>query len=85
MYREKFDKVEFQKTVKSNVKRLYRKTVEEATQQQLPVCNCNHHIYFAHKILVSYNSIISVSPNASNGNTKTGSLVSSATCFERSL
>ncbi len=35
MYREKFDKVEFQKTVKSNVKRLYRKTVEEATQQQL--------------------------------------------------
>ena len=34
MYREKFDKVEFQKTVKSNVKRLYRKTVEEATQQQ---------------------------------------------------
>ena len=35
MYREKFDKVEFQKTVKNNVKRLYRRTVEEATQQQL--------------------------------------------------
>ena len=35
MYREKFDKVEFQKTVKSNVKRLYRKTVEEATTAQI--------------------------------------------------
>ena len=29
-----FDKKEFQKTVKNNVKRLYRKTIEEATQQQ---------------------------------------------------
>ncbi len=31
----KFDKKQFQKTVKDNVKRLYRKTIEEATEQQL--------------------------------------------------
>ena len=30
-----FDKKQFQKTVKDNVKRLYRKTIEEATEQQL--------------------------------------------------
>ena len=30
-----FDKKEFQKTVKDNVKRLYRRTIEEATEQQL--------------------------------------------------
>ena len=35
MYREKFDKVEFQKTVKSNVKRLYRKTVEDRKSTRL--------------------------------------------------
>ena len=29
-----FDKKEFQKTVKNNVKRLYRKTIEEASEQQ---------------------------------------------------
>ena len=30
-----FDKKQFQKTVKDNVKRLYRKTIEEASEQQL--------------------------------------------------
>ena len=30
-----FDKEQFQEVVKSNVKRLYRKTIEEANQQQL--------------------------------------------------
>ncbi len=30
-----FDKDQFQKIVKNNVKRLYRKTIEEANQQQL--------------------------------------------------
>ena len=29
-----FDKKEFQKAVKNNVKRLYRKTIEEASEQQ---------------------------------------------------
>ena len=35
MYQEMFDKKSFQDTVKHNVKRLYRKTIEEATKQQL--------------------------------------------------
>ena len=30
-----FDKEQFQEVVKNNVKRLYRKTIEEANQQQL--------------------------------------------------
>ena len=34
MVQGNFDKAEFQKKVKNNVKRLYRKTVEEATEQQ---------------------------------------------------
>ena len=34
MTQSSFDKVEFQKKVKNNVKRLYRKTIEEATEQQ---------------------------------------------------
>ena len=34
MTHNKFDKIEFQKKVKNNVKRLYRKTIEEATEQQ---------------------------------------------------
>ena len=34
MTNSSFDKLEFQKKVKTNVKRLYRKTIEEATQQQ---------------------------------------------------
>ncbi|MBP3665253.1 MAG: glycogen/starch/alpha-glucan phosphorylase, partial [Tyzzerella sp.] len=34
MAQNNFDKTEFQKKVKNNVKRLYRKTVEEATEQQ---------------------------------------------------
>ena len=35
MRQEKFNKEEFQKTVKNNVKRLYRRTIDEASQQQL--------------------------------------------------
>ena len=35
MYLNNFDKVEFKKDVEENVKRLYRKTTKEATQQQL--------------------------------------------------
>ena len=35
MYLQNFDKVEFKKDVEENVKRLYRKTTKEATQQQL--------------------------------------------------
>ena len=35
MYQEMFDKKSFQETVKHNVKRLYRKTINEATKQQL--------------------------------------------------
>lgn len=35
MRQEKFNKEEFKKTVKNNVKRLYRRTVDEASQQQL--------------------------------------------------
>lgn len=35
MYQHKFDKEEFKKEVKSNVKTLFRKSVDEATQQQL--------------------------------------------------
>ena len=34
MTQSSFDKIEFQKKVKNNVKRLYRKTIEEATEQQ---------------------------------------------------
>ena len=34
MAQNNFDKAEFQKKVKNNVKRLYRKTIEEATEQQ---------------------------------------------------
>ena len=34
MAQSSFDKIEFQKKVKNNVKRLYRKTIEEATEQQ---------------------------------------------------
>ena len=34
MVQSNFDKAEFQKKVKNNVKRLYRKTIEEATEQQ---------------------------------------------------
>ncbi len=34
MVQNKFDKAEFQKKVKNNVKRLYRKTIEEASEQQ---------------------------------------------------
>ena len=34
MAQNNFDKLEFQKKVKNNVKRLYRKTIEEATEQQ---------------------------------------------------
>ena len=34
MVQGNFDKAEFQKKVKNNVKRLYRKTIEEATEQQ---------------------------------------------------
>ena len=35
MRQEKFNKEEFKKTVKNNVKRLYRRTIDEASQQQL--------------------------------------------------
>lgn len=35
MYQHKFDKEEFKKEVKNNVKTLFRKSVDEATQQQL--------------------------------------------------
>ena len=35
MYNPRFDKKTFKKEVKNNVKSLYRKTVEEATPQQL--------------------------------------------------
>ena len=35
MAQNNFDKAEFQKKVKNNVKRLYRKTIEEASEQQL--------------------------------------------------
>ncbi|WP_461810263.1 glycogen/starch/alpha-glucan phosphorylase [Faecalimonas sp.] len=35
MRQEKFNKEEFKKTVKDNVKRLYRRTIDEASQQQL--------------------------------------------------
>lgn len=35
MRQEKFNKEEFQKTVKNNVKRLYRRTIDEVSQQQL--------------------------------------------------
>lgn len=48
MYRNRFDKVEFQKSVENNVKRLYRKTVEEGyTAAVIPgsilFCKkCNH-------------------------------------------
>ena len=35
MLLNKFNKSEFKLTVEDNVKRLYRKTIEEATQQQL--------------------------------------------------
>ena len=35
MQLEKFNKIEFKEAVEDNVKRLYRKTIEEATQQQL--------------------------------------------------
>ena len=34
MAQKKFNKKEFQKAVKENVKRLYRKTIEEATELQ---------------------------------------------------
>ena len=34
MAQKKFNKKEFQQAVKDNVKRLYRKTIEEATEQQ---------------------------------------------------
>ena len=34
MAKTKFNKKEFQEQVKDNVKRLYRKTIEEATEQQ---------------------------------------------------
>jgi len=35
MTQNNFDKAEFQKKIKNNVKRLYRKTIEEASEQQL--------------------------------------------------
>ena len=35
MYNPRFDKKTFKKEVKNNVKTLYRKTVEEATPQQI--------------------------------------------------
>jgi CRISPR/Cas system endoribonuclease Cas6 (RAMP superfamily) len=35
MAQNNFDKAEFQKKIKNNVKRLYRKTIEEASEQQL--------------------------------------------------
>ena len=35
MAKNTFNKAEFQKAVKDNVKRLYRKTIEEATEQQI--------------------------------------------------
>jgi len=35
MYQHKFDKEAFKKEVKNNVKTLFRKSVDEATQQQL--------------------------------------------------
>ena len=35
MAQKKFNKKEFQETVKNNVRRLYRRTIEEATEQQL--------------------------------------------------
>ena len=34
MAQKKFNKKEFQQAVKDNVKRLYRKTIEEASEQQ---------------------------------------------------
>ena len=34
MFHAEFDKKKFQKAVKDNVKRLYRKTIEEASEQQ---------------------------------------------------
>ena len=34
MAKNTFNKAEFQKAVKDNVKRLYRKTIEEASEQQ---------------------------------------------------
>ena len=35
--RTTFEKEKFQEVVKNNVKRLYRKTIEEANQQQFPM------------------------------------------------